>query len=697
MPADEAARMAALPLTSVAGATDNSWDGMTEAAGTAALPAASAPAMITQVAGSGRRRLDGVRTVATVSSRAGVGRAEVRGTRDALCLSRWRTHPSVVTAEVADMQGLGLFKNPRALFDVLKETYREWSEDKATRLAAALAYYTAFSIAPLLLICISVAGLVFGREAAQGQVYAQLQGLLGPDAAETIQASIANSQDTGASTLSAIIGLAMLVWSASGVFSQLQDALNTIWEVAPDPNAGMRRHDQAALPVDDDGARDRLPAAGLAGAERRRLGGRQPARAASCRAARSSGRRSTSCSGSRSSRLLFAAIYKVLPDARSSGATSGSAASVTSFLFTVGKILIGLYLGQRRVGSTFGAAGSLLVFLVWVYYSAQILFFGAEFTQVYARPLRLAHQAGRGRRRRDRGDACRTGHAAPGDARAGVGREGRAGAGGGDGRLERPRERDGRPDAHERALDKRARRRTATPRTGTPTAPPTPTPATARTRTGRTAASARAAAAARRARRTPSRRLMWAGLVAGTMAGGTMVARRASAEIWRGSSTRIRRRRTCRHTGTAAQRSPRSHASSRIGYRTAVGHRLEAFVAEERLLVVFGAPAGFRRIAGDERLARLARAHPRVTVEIAAGRGAVRRAAARGGRRVRLRRVRRAARAGAAAGRAPALGPLAAGRGRPPADAGGDRRRARHADLQQGADGAADGRAHRAC
>src|SRR5215207_1249297 len=142
-------------------------------------------------------------------------------------------------AEVATMQALQLFKDPRALFAVLKETYSDWSEDKATRLAAALAYYTAFSIAPLLLISISVAGLVFGREAAQGQVFAQLQGLLGADAAETIQTSIAKSQGTGASTFSAIIGIAMLIWSASGLFSQLQDALNTIWEVAPDPNAGM--------------------------------------------------------------------------------------------------------------------------------------------------------------------------------------------------------------------------------------------------------------------------------------------------------------------------------------------------------------------------------------------------------------------------------------------------------------------------
>src|SRR5581483_9815553 len=138
----------------------------------------------------------------------------------------------------ASMHGLDVLKNPRALFDLLKDAYHDWSEDKASRLAASLAYYTAFSVAPLLLIAIVVAGLVFGREAAQGQVFAQLQGLLGPDAAQSIQTAVAGSQKSGASTFSAIVGIVTLVLSASGLFSQLQDALDTIWEVQPDPNAG---------------------------------------------------------------------------------------------------------------------------------------------------------------------------------------------------------------------------------------------------------------------------------------------------------------------------------------------------------------------------------------------------------------------------------------------------------------------------
>src|SRR3954451_2906455 len=148
------------------------------------------------------------------------------------------THSSI-NAEDTIMDGLALVKNPRALLAILKETYGDWSEDKASRLAAALAYYTAFSVAPLLLISIAVAGLVFGREAAQGQIFAQLDGMLGSDGASAIQTGIANSNKAGAGILSTIIGLATLIWSASSLFGQLQESLNTIWEVQPDPHAGI--------------------------------------------------------------------------------------------------------------------------------------------------------------------------------------------------------------------------------------------------------------------------------------------------------------------------------------------------------------------------------------------------------------------------------------------------------------------------
>jgi membrane protein len=282
------------------------------------------------------------------------------------------------------MNGMTVVTDPRALFTVLKETYSEWSEDQAARLAAALAYYTAFSIAPLLLLIISIAGLVFGREAAQGQVFAQLQGLLGAEAAGAIQDGIANSADTGAGTISVIIGLATLIWSASNVFSQLQDALNTIWEVKADPNARImttvRRRFLSMTMVLGIGFLllvSLMLSAGIA-AVGAFFSGFLPGGAVVWQAVNvllSFGVVA----------LLFAAIYKVLPDVTISWSDVWIGAAVTALLFTVGKLLIGLYLGHASVGSTFGAAGSLLVFLVWVYYSAQILFFGAEFTQVYAR------------------------------------------------------------------------------------------------------------------------------------------------------------------------------------------------------------------------------------------------------------------------------------------------------------------------
>jgi membrane protein len=282
------------------------------------------------------------------------------------------------------MRGLELFKNPRLLFELLKETYSDWSEDKASRLAAALAYYTAFSVAPLMLISITVAGLVFGREAAEGQIFGQLQGLLGDDAAGVIQTSVANSQKSGASVFSAAIGIATLVWSASSLFAQLQEALNTIWEVQPDPNAGI-----------------------VSTVKRRFLSMTMVLGIAFVLLVSLVLSAGVSAIGALFGDLLpggtilwqtvnfvlsflvvtglFAAIYKVLPDATVDWSDVWIGAVATALLFTIGKQLIGFYLGHASIGSTFGAAGSLLVFLVWVYYSAQILFFGAELTQVYAR------------------------------------------------------------------------------------------------------------------------------------------------------------------------------------------------------------------------------------------------------------------------------------------------------------------------
>jgi membrane protein len=403
------------------------------------------------------------------------------------------------------MQGTEIVKDPRALFEMLKESYREWSEDKASRLAAALAYYTAFSVAPLLLIAISIAGLVFGRTAAEGQVYGQLQGLLGPDAAATIQTAIAQSESTGASTISALIGLAMLVWSASNVFSQLQDALNTIWEVQPDPNAGMTATVKrrvlsmtmvlgigflllvslvlsAGLSVVGNLVQELLP------------GG--PFLWQIVNFGVSFGVVT----------LLFAAIYKVLPDVEIAWSDVWIGAAVTALLFTIGKLLIGLYLGYATVGSTFGAAGSLLVFLVWVYYSAQILFFGAELTQVYARrygsritpsegavPLTEEARAKQGISRRESVEQVARQPSGGAPVAGAVQANGVAPAGSRNGQPHAVASRNGN------GSKKRARGSGGTK--GAPDA---------------------------------VKKAMWAGLVAGSMAAGSVAARRAGAGIWRG-------------------------------------------------------------------------------------------------------------------------------------------------------------------
>ena len=273
--------------------------------------------------------------------------------------------------------------NPQAIFALLKQTVSEWLEDRASRLGAGLAYYTAVSLAPLLIILIAIAGFVLGRQAVEGQVVAQIQGLVGKTGAEAIQAMIASASQPKAGIIATVVSIATLLFGASGVFGALQDALNTIWEVTPKPGRGMLGM-----------LRDRFVSftmllgvgflllvalvlsAGLA-ALGKFLGGLLPIPEAVLQAVNfviSFGVIT----------LLFALIYKILPDAEIRWSDVWTGAAVTALLFTIGKFVLGLYLGKSSAGSAYGAAGSLIVVLLWVYYSAQILFFGAEFTQVYA-------------------------------------------------------------------------------------------------------------------------------------------------------------------------------------------------------------------------------------------------------------------------------------------------------------------------
>lgn len=272
----------------------------------------------------------------------------------------------------------------KVIIRLLKETFQEWQDDNASRLAASLAYYTIISLAPLLILVIAIAGAVFGEEAARGEIVYQIQGLVGTEGAKVIETAIENSNKPDVRNFASLISLVVLIFGASGVFAELQDALNIIWEVKVKPGQGIgifiRKRIlsfsailgigflllvslviSAVLSIFNTYFSSLIPgidfiwqiinffvAFGIV-------------------------------------TLLFAFMFKYLPDAEISWRDVWMGAMITSLLFSIGKQALGAYLGGGSFGSTYGAAGSLVVILVWVYYSAQILFFGAEFTQVYAR------------------------------------------------------------------------------------------------------------------------------------------------------------------------------------------------------------------------------------------------------------------------------------------------------------------------
>jgi membrane protein len=268
-------------------------------------------------------------------------------------------------------------------WEMFKRTFSDWKEDKVSRLAAALAYYTVFSIAPLLLISLGVAGLVFGADSARREIAAQLEGLLGPAATEILEMTVASARREGSGLLAGAIGLAVLLYGASGVFAALQDALNTIWEVRPKPDLGwaytlrIRVFSFAMVLVIAFLLLVSLViSAGLAALGDSLAGGSGDG---AFWQAVNFGVSAVVLT------VLFAMMYKFLPDAKIAWRDVWIGAALTALLFSLGKLAIGLYLGKSSVASAYGAAGSLVVLLVWVYYSAQIVFFGAELTQVYAR------------------------------------------------------------------------------------------------------------------------------------------------------------------------------------------------------------------------------------------------------------------------------------------------------------------------
>jgi membrane protein len=274
--------------------------------------------------------------------------------------------------------------NWRTAWDLIKQTAREFVNDKCPRLGAALAFYTALSIAPLLLVVIGIAGLAFGDAAARGELARQLSDLIGREQAELVESMIAKSSSTSGGVVATVVGVVTLLVGATGVFAQMQDALDTVWNVKTDQTPGGiwatvkdRLLSFAMIGVMAFLLLVSLVFSAVLSGMGHAFDQWLPYSSAWMRLA--------NCVLSLVlTTVMFAMVFKLLPHARPDWRDVWIGAAMTAVLFNVGGYLIGLYLGQASVGSTFGAAGSFVVLLFWIYYSTQIVLFGAELTQVYA-------------------------------------------------------------------------------------------------------------------------------------------------------------------------------------------------------------------------------------------------------------------------------------------------------------------------
>jgi membrane protein len=272
----------------------------------------------------------------------------------------------------------------KIFFGLFKQTLSEFGEDKVPRLGAALAYYTIFSIAPLLLIAIAIAGFVLGKDAAQGQLLIQLKGLLGPAAATAIEEMIKNAAKPKAGTIATVVGVVTLLFGATGVFGELHDGLNTIWDVKKKKVSGIfgfikDRFLSMAMVM---GIGFLLLVSLIVDTVVSVMGKWMESRLPGGETLWQIIQLGLSFAVIT---VMFAMIFRFLPDLKIEWHDVWFGAAFTSFLFVMGKFALAFYFGKAAVGSSFGAAGSLVLLLVWIYYSSQILYFGAEFTQVYAR------------------------------------------------------------------------------------------------------------------------------------------------------------------------------------------------------------------------------------------------------------------------------------------------------------------------
>jgi membrane protein len=272
----------------------------------------------------------------------------------------------------------------KGIWEVLKDSFRGFTEDKVPKLGGSLAYFTIFSLGPMLLVIIYVTGLFLGKQAVEGSLHQQMQQLVGEGAAIQVQEIIKNVSISKSGNLAAIIGVITLLLGATSVFAEIQDSINTIWHLKLKPNQGWKRTllkrlisfgviaslsfillvslaASALIEALGKTLQDMIPGAGVVAfyiiSQALTLG---------------------------IATLLFAIIFKILPDARLRWRDIWPGAIVTAILFMIGRFAISFYIGKSDIGSTYGAAGSLVVLLVWVYYSSLILYFGAEFSKSYA-------------------------------------------------------------------------------------------------------------------------------------------------------------------------------------------------------------------------------------------------------------------------------------------------------------------------
>jgi membrane protein len=278
---------------------------------------------------------------------------------------------------------LRILLRPKVLFQIFRTTFSEWNADNVQRMSAALAYYTIFSLAPLLVISIAIAALFFGEKAAQGEILAQIQGFIGPDDAKAVQTMVQSAQKPVHGTIAATFGLGVLLWGASSVFTEMHDAMNTIWDVDVTAQSGIWNLVKTrflsfgmVLAIGFLLLVSLLLSAAMSGLAEYiegRLG--VPVALFHVLDLLVSGLVITT---------LFALIFKVLPDVKIAWSDVWAGAVLTAILFTAGKFAIGFYIGKSVSASTYGTAASLVIVVMWIYYSAFILYFGAEFTYVFS-------------------------------------------------------------------------------------------------------------------------------------------------------------------------------------------------------------------------------------------------------------------------------------------------------------------------